>query len=103
MAFSDLTNVDPVISAAWGSSDHLADLHRLAVCARIDDDEFSYSLETLKFFFGSGHILALWMPALGLAILLRMITHRFNHQLVFPVCKQLITCLECKSVYLLIV
>ncbi|KAL5522025.1 hypothetical protein ACEPAF_1881 [Sanghuangporus sanghuang] len=57
----------------------------LAVCARIDDDEFSYSFETLKFFFGSGHVLALWMPALGLAILLRLITHRFNHQLIFPV------------------
>ncbi|KAL5514025.1 hypothetical protein ACEPAG_2786 [Sanghuangporus baumii] len=57
----------------------------LAVCARIDDDEFSYSFDTLKFFFGSGHVLALWMPALGLAILLRMITHRFNHQLIFPV------------------
>lgn len=57
----------------------------LAVCARIDDDEFSYSFETLKFFFGSGHIIALWLPAFALAVLLRLITHRFHHQLIFPI------------------
>jgi SulP family sulfate permease len=41
-------------------------------------------LSTLKFFFESGHALALWGIPLALAILLRVITHRFHHQLIFP-------------------
>ncbi|TDL16311.1 sulfate anion transporter [Rickenella mellea] len=56
----------------------------LAVCARIDDDEFEYNFETLKFFLGNAHTLALWLPAFLLAVLLRAITHRYHHQLIFP-------------------
>ncbi|KAH8111668.1 sulfate anion transporter [Phellopilus nigrolimitatus] len=55
----------------------------LTVCARIDDDDFTYTLDTLKFFLDAG-ILARWLPALALAVLLRAITHRFHHQLIFP-------------------
>jgi SulP family sulfate permease len=30
------------------------------------------------------HNLVLWLPALGLAVLLRLITHKYHHQLLFP-------------------
>ncbi|KAH8111670.1 hypothetical protein DFH11DRAFT_1879795 [Phellopilus nigrolimitatus] len=56
---------------------------RLTVCARIDDDDFTYTLDTLKFFLDAG-VLVRWLPALALAVLLRAITHRFHHQLIFP-------------------
>jgi SulP family sulfate permease len=56
------------------------------VSTRMDDDEFRFSLETARFFF-EGHNLALWVPALALAVLLRVITHRWHHQLIFPVCE----------------
>ncbi|KLO11977.1 sulfate anion transporter [Schizopora paradoxa] len=56
----------------------------LAVCARMDDDDFSYTFEALKLFTTNSHILLLWVPAFGLAVLLRLITSRFHHQLVFP-------------------
>ncbi|KAH8111674.1 sulfate transporter family-domain-containing protein [Phellopilus nigrolimitatus] len=55
----------------------------LTVCARIDDDDFTYTLDTLKFFLDAG-VLVRWLPALALAVLLRAITHRFHHQLIFP-------------------
>ncbi|CAD6885542.1 unnamed protein product [Tilletia caries] len=48
------------------------------------EDGFQYNLETLKFFFQSPHEVALWSIPLGLAILLRVITARFNHPLVVP-------------------
>ena len=60
--------------------------YRFTVCARIDDDEFAYDLETLKFFLGSGDVIAKWLPAFGLAVLLRLITWKVHHQLVFPIC-----------------
>ena len=31
--------------------------------------------------------LVLWLPALGLAVLLRLITHKYHHQLIFPLCE----------------
>lgn len=51
-----------------------------------EEGGFQYNLETLKFFFGSGRIMALWMSALGLAVTLRIITEKFHHQLIFPIC-----------------
>lgn len=38
-----------------------------------------------KPFFASWHAFSLWTIPLGLAILLRVITHFFHHQLIFPV------------------
>jgi SulP family sulfate permease len=55
----------------------------LTVSTRISDDDFSYTLSTLKFMC-EPHNLVLWLPALGLAVLLRVITHKFHHQLIFP-------------------
>ncbi|KAH9933958.1 sulfate transporter family-domain-containing protein [Epithele typhae] len=57
----------------------------LTVSTRMSDDDFSLSLETLKFFILNVHNLALWVPAFGLAALLRIITHRWDHQLIFPI------------------
>ena len=57
----------------------------LEVCSRLQsEDGFQYNLETLRFFFQSGHMIALWLPPLLLAILLRVITSRFHHPLIFP-------------------
>ena len=50
------------------------------------EDDFTLSLETLKFFVLTARNLALWLPAFGLAALLRVITHKWDHQLIFPVC-----------------
>ena len=58
----------------------------LTVSTRMDDDDFSLSLETFKYLTLNVRNLALWLPAFGLAVLLRIITHKFNHQLVFPLC-----------------
>ncbi|PWN52895.1 hypothetical protein IE53DRAFT_360421 [Violaceomyces palustris] len=57
----------------------------LEVCGRLKSEEgFQYNLETLRFFFQSGHMVSLWLPPLCLAILLRLITTKFHHPLVFP-------------------
>ncbi len=50
------------------------------------DDDFSLSLDTLKFLVLNLHNLALWLPAFALAVLLRLITHKYHHQLIFPIC-----------------
>lgn len=57
----------------------------LNVSTRLQDDEFSLSLDTLLFFL-RGHNLALWAPAFALAALLRVITSRWHHQLILPTC-----------------
>ncbi|KAI0350290.1 hypothetical protein OH77DRAFT_1413261 [Trametes cingulata] len=57
----------------------------LTVSTRISDDEFSLSLETFKFFVLNVHNLVMWLPAFCLAVLLRVITHRWQHQLIFPI------------------
>ncbi|KAE8233636.1 hypothetical protein CF326_g1316 [Tilletia indica] len=55
------------------------------VAGRLQSEEgFQYNLETLKFFFQSSHVVALWLIPLSLAILLRIITARFTHPLVVP-------------------
>ena len=50
---------------------------------------------TFKFVFLNAHNLALWTIPLGLAILLRVITHRCHHQLVFPLCAYCCCCCRC--------
>ncbi|KAI0643264.1 sulfate transporter family-domain-containing protein [Trametes meyenii] len=57
----------------------------LTVSTRMADDDFSLSLETFKFLVLNAHNLVLWLPALCLAVLLRVITHKWEHQLIFPV------------------
>ncbi|KAG8905675.1 hypothetical protein FRB99_008448 [Tulasnella sp. 403] len=58
----------------------------LEVSASInDDDGFQYNWKTLKLFLTNTHVLSLWIPAFALAVLLRVITHRVQHQLVFPI------------------
>ena len=55
----------------------------------MNEDDFSLSLETLKFLCLNVHNFVLWFPALALAILLRIITYKFQHQLIFPLCKSI--------------
>ncbi len=55
----------------------------------MNDDEFSLSLSTFKFLCLNVHNLALWLPAFILAVLLRIITHYWHHQLAFPLCEPL--------------
>lgn len=56
------------------------------VAAGVNDEEgFQYNMATFRKFFMDPHHLTLWVPAFALAVLLRIITHRVHHQLVFPV------------------
>ncbi len=57
----------------------------LNVATRLQDDEFSLSLDTLLFFL-RGSNFALWASAFVLAVLLRVITSRWHHQLILPTC-----------------
>jgi hypothetical protein len=57
----------------------------LNISTRLQDDEFSLSLDTL-FFFLRGSNFPLWAPAFILAALLRVITSRWHHQLILPTC-----------------
>lgn len=63
----------------------------LNVSTRLQDDEFSLSLDTLLFFL-RGSNLVLWAPALALAALLRVITSRWHHQLILPTCAHFLCC-----------
>ncbi|SNX85208.1 uncharacterized protein MEPE_03917 [Melanopsichium pennsylvanicum] len=57
----------------------------LEVCSRLQsEDGFQYNLDTLRYFFQSSHMVALWLPPLLLAVSLRIITSRFHHPLIFP-------------------
>lgn len=62
-------------------------VNSLTVSTRISDDDFDLSLATLKFLCLNLHNLVLWAPAFVLAIALRFITHKYHHQLIFPLCK----------------
>ena len=53
----------------------------------IPDDDFTFTLETLRKMFLETHSLTLWLLPLFLAVLLRVITHRYHHQLIFPLCE----------------
>ncbi|KAH9847094.1 sulfate transporter family-domain-containing protein [Lenzites betulinus] len=57
----------------------------LTVSTSISDDDFSLSLDTFKFLVLNVHNLVMWLPAFGLAVLLRVITHKWEHQLIFPI------------------
>lgn len=59
-------------------------LVRLEVSRGLKEEGFEYNLNTLRVFFANGHAIALWTIPLALAIILRIITHRFHHQLIFP-------------------
>lgn len=58
----------------------------LTVCTPMNDDDFSLSLATFKYLFLDLHNLVLWVPAFALAVLLRIITSKYHHQLIFPIC-----------------
>lgn len=54
---------------------------------RLPEDELSFSFETFRIMFMQTHNLVLWTVPLTLAALLRVITAKVRHQLVFPACK----------------
>lgn len=56
----------------------------LEVSRGLKEEGFQYDLATLKLFFESWHVISLWTLPLFLAVLLRVITHFFHHQLIFP-------------------
>ncbi|KAH9475182.1 hypothetical protein JR316_0012293 [Psilocybe cubensis] len=56
----------------------------LTVSMRISEEDFTMSWETIQFMFLDSHNLILWTLPLALAIILRIITHKFHHQLIFP-------------------
>lgn len=56
---------------------------------RISDDDFDFTWETFRFMFLDTHNLMLWTIPLFLAVLLRLITHKYHHQLIFPACELL--------------
>ncbi|KAG1744926.1 sulfate transporter family-domain-containing protein [Suillus paluster] len=58
----------------------------LTVSTRLPSDALDPpTLETLRYFLLNTHALAQWVPPLVLAVLLRVITMRWKHQLVFPI------------------
>ncbi|KAI0065142.1 hypothetical protein BV25DRAFT_1799226 [Artomyces pyxidatus] len=57
----------------------------LTVSTRMPEDDFDLTFATLRYMFNSSNVI-LWSPALGLAVLLRLITMRWHHQLVLPIC-----------------
>ncbi|KAG1743790.1 sulfate transporter family-domain-containing protein [Suillus lakei] len=58
----------------------------LTVSTRLSSDALDPpTLETLRYFILNAHALAQWVPPLVLAVLLRFITMRWKHQLVFPI------------------
>lgn len=58
----------------------------LTVSTRLPSDALDPpTLETLRYFAFNVHALAQWIPPLILAILLRVITTRWKHQLLFPI------------------
>ncbi|KAF9443821.1 sulfate anion transporter [Macrolepiota fuliginosa MF-IS2] len=56
----------------------------LTVSMRMSEEDFTMTLETLRTMFLNPHMLALWTIPLVLAIFLRFITHKYHHQLIFP-------------------
>ncbi|RDB21774.1 Uncharacterized protein C24H6.11c [Hypsizygus marmoreus] len=56
-----------------------------AVSMRIGEDDLSFSWKSFEMMFLNGHNLTLWVIPLVLAVLLRMITQKYHHQLIFPI------------------
>lgn len=61
--------------------------YRLTVSMRISEENFTMTWKTFEFMFFNVHNLILWTLPLGLAILLRVVTHKYHHQLIFPLCE----------------
>jgi sulfate permease, SulP family len=53
----------------------------------MEEDGFEFSINMFQYLFLNIHNLALWLPSFILAALLRVITNKFHHQLIFPLCK----------------
>ncbi|KAF9466835.1 sulfate transporter family-domain-containing protein [Collybia nuda] len=56
----------------------------LTVSMRIGEDDLGANWETIEMMFMDSHKLILWSLPMGLAILLRLVTHKWHHQLIFP-------------------
>ncbi|KZV98848.1 hypothetical protein EXIGLDRAFT_726747 [Exidia glandulosa HHB12029] len=56
----------------------------LEVCGGLKEESFQYNWDQFSYFFLNAHVLSLWLPAFLLAVALRCITHRWDHQLIFP-------------------
>lgn len=61
---------------------------RLTVSTRLPSDVFDPpTWEVVRYLVLDSHALAMWVPPLALAVLLRVITARWKHQLLFPLCE----------------
>lgn len=56
----------------------------MEVSRGLKEEGFAYNLDTLRLFIESPQAIALWTIPLALAVVLRLITHKFHHQLIFP-------------------
>lgn len=59
---------------------------RLTVSLRMSDDEFEINFATFKLFFLDAENFALWTIPFALAVILRLITSKWTHQLILPMC-----------------
>ncbi|KAG8830293.1 hypothetical protein FRC17_005091 [Serendipita sp. 399] len=50
-----------------------------------EESGFEYNMETLRYLFSEPRVMGLWMSALGLAVFLRILTEKIQHQLIFPI------------------
>jgi SulP family sulfate permease len=62
---------------------------RLEVSAGFNEDSANFDFDMIRILLTDAHKLALWVPPFVLAVVLRIITHKFQHQLIFPLCKRL--------------
>lgn len=53
----------------------------------MEDDDFALTFEMFRFLFLDLHNFTLWFPSFILAALLRVITHKYHNQLIFPACE----------------
>ena len=60
---------------------------RFTVSTGLEDENSPLSYDMFKWLFLNLHNLALWLPAFLLAVFLRVITHKYHHQLIFPACE----------------
>ena len=56
------------------------------VSMRMSEQDFTLSLQTLRVMFLNPKSLTLWTLPLALAVLLRVITRKFDHRFIFPSC-----------------
>jgi len=56
------------------------------VSMRMSEQDFTLSLQTLRVMFLNPKSLTLWTLPLALAVLLRVITRKFDHPFIFPSC-----------------